>query len=144
MIVMWSFFSYFLCLLSDAVLDKSSSLRPHGTPYGIKLVKCPAWVAATLSGSFNKGVIYVQRGGLTAFSDSHVSVWTEPRTGQRDSKQSGLDWTKIYLVTDTDCVLKVVISLIRSFKMAAGCCSSHAHSSGLQVFWKGAVHWNAV
>lgn len=69
-----SFPPVFLSLSSDAMLDKSSSLLPHGMPYGIELVKCPARVPAALPGSFNKGVIYRQHGGLTAFSDSHVSV----------------------------------------------------------------------
>lgn len=130
---MWSFFSYLLCLLSDAVLDKSSSLWPHGTPYGIKLMKCPAWVAATLSGSFNKGVIYRQHGGLTAFSDSHVSVWTEPRTGQRDRVNSvgstGLKYT-LWLIQFASLKLLFPSSEVSKWQLAAAL-HTHTHTAAV-------------
>lgn len=131
----------FIFLFFDATLDKSISLLPHGAPYGTKLVKCPAWVAATLSGSFNKGVIYRQHGGFAAFSDSHVSVWTEPCTRQRDRVNSlGSTGPKIHFVTGPVLCLYSHQPSFWSFRMAA---ASHTHSS-LQVLREGAVDWNAV
>lgn len=103
-------------------------------------MKCPAWVAATLSGSFNKGVIYRQHGGFAAFSDSHVSVWTEPHTRQKDRVNSlGSTGPKYTLWLVQFCAFTVInLPSEASGRQLLHTCSS------LQVFGKGAVDWNAV
>lgn len=57
--------------------------------------------------------------GLTAFFDSHVSVWMY--SARRQGKQSGLHWTKTYPVTDAVCVLNVIIpsSEVSKWQLAA-------------------------
>lgn len=108
---------------------------PHGPPYGIKLVKCPAWVAATLSGSFNKGVIYRQHAGFAAFSDSHVSVWAEPCTRQRDRVNSlGSTGPKYTLWLSSFVPLQSSTLLL---KLQDGSCITHTAASRClgKVLW---------